>query len=242
MHPRLGLTRNVLRRSYALITPDGYVASNLPGWTGCTAYVIISEAMGAKVTQLVIDLDAAGRGAGQTGEDEWFFYVVSGGGTINGHALTAGGFAFVPAGASYFVEAREKSTRVLIFRKRHAPLPGVAAPEALAGHESEIAETPFLGDPHARLKSLLPDAAGFDLAVNIFTYDPGATLPFVETHLMEHGILFLTGSGVYRLDEGWHPVTAGDSIWIAPYCAQWFIAAGPEPARYIYYKDVNRMP
>ena len=33
-----------------------------------------------------------------------------------------------------------------------------------------------------------------------------------------------------------------DAIWIAPYCPQWFIAAGPERARYIYYKNVNRSP
>jgi (S)-ureidoglycine aminohydrolase len=79
------------------------------------------------------------------------------------------------------------------------------------------------------------------MAVNIFTYDPGATLPFVETHVMEHGMLILSGSGVYRLDKDWHPVTAGDAIWIAPCCPQWFIAAGPQPARYIYYKDVNRL-
>jgi (S)-ureidoglycine aminohydrolase len=55
-------------------------------------------------------------------------------------------------------------------------------------------------------------------------------------------MLFLAGGGIYRLDADWHPVTAGDAIWIAPYCPQWFIAAGPEPARYIYYKDVNRLP
>ena len=48
--------------------------------------------------------------------------------------------------------------------------------------------------------------------------------------------------GVYRLDADWHPVAAGDAIWIAAYCPQWFIAAGPGPARYIYYKDVNRLP
>ena len=80
------------------------------------------------------------------------------------------------------------------------------------------------------------------MAVNIFTYDPGATLPRVETHVMEHGMLFLTGGGVYRLDADWHPVAAGDALWIAAYCPQWFIAAGPEPARYIYYKDINRLP
>ena len=116
------------------------------------------------------------------------------------------------------------------------------APGFFTGNESDVTETPFLGDAHARLKLLIPDTPAADMAVNIFTYDPGATLPFVETHVMEHGMLFLAGSGVYRLDDDWHPVTAGDAIWIAPYCPQWFIAAGPEAARYIYYKNVNRLP
>ena len=37
-------------------------------------------------------------------------------------------------------------------------------------------------------------------------------------------------------------VKAGDAIWMAPYCAQWFVAMGKVPARYLYYKDVNRDP
>ena len=78
------------------------------------------------------------------------------------------------------------------------------------------------------------------MAVNIFTYQPGATLPLVETHIMEHGLLMLKGQGIYRLDADWHPVQAGDVIWMAPYCPQWFVATGPAPASYIYYKDVNR--
>ena len=69
---------------------------------------------------------------------------------------------------------------------------------------------------------------------------PGATLPFVETHIMEHGLIMLSGQGVYRLEDSWYPVRAGDAIWMAPYCAQWFVAMGKVPARYLYYKDVNR--
>jgi (S)-ureidoglycine aminohydrolase len=52
----------------------------------------------------------------------------------------------------------------------------------------------------------------------------------------------LTGQGIYRLDADWHPVQAGDVIWMAPYCPQWFVAMGKVPASYIYYKDVNRAP
>jgi (S)-ureidoglycine aminohydrolase len=110
------------------------------------------------------------------------------------------------------------------------------------GHRDQISAEPFLGNKDARLQVLIPDRPEFDLAVNIFTYQPGATLPFVEIHIMEHGLLMLSGQGIYRLDTDWHPVQAGDAIWMAPYCPQWFVAMGSEPASYIYYKDVNRAP
>jgi (S)-ureidoglycine aminohydrolase len=77
------------------------------------------------------------------------------------------------------------------------------------------------------------------MAVNIFVYQPGTALPFVETHIMEHGLLMLAGTGICWLDVGWYPVQAGDVIWMAP---QWFAAIGDAPASYIYYKDVNRAP
>ncbi|MFY8268132.1 MAG: cupin domain-containing protein, partial [Terrimicrobiaceae bacterium] len=58
----------------------------------------------------------------------------------------------------------------------------------------------------------------------------------------EHGMLILTGQGVYRMENDWYPVRAGDVIWMAPYCPQWFVAMGDEPASYLYYKNVNRLP
>jgi (S)-ureidoglycine aminohydrolase len=131
---------------------------------------------------------------------------------------------------------------LLIFKKTYEQLAGQRPPELFAGNEKNIPEGPFLGDERARLKTLIPDSLAADMAVNVFTFDPGATLPFVETHVMEHGMLFLAGGGIYRLDADWHPVTAGDVLWIAPYCPQWFIAAGPLTTRYIYYKNINRLP
>ena len=53
-------------------------------------------------------------------------------------------------------------------------------------------------------------------------------------------LLMLAGQGIYRLEDSWYPVTAGDAIWMAPYCPQWFVAMGKQPASYLYYKDVNR--
>ena len=100
----------------------------------------------------------------------------------------------------------------------------------------------YLGNEDARLQVLLPDQQAFDMAINIVTYQPGATLPFVETHIMEHGLMMLAGQGIYRLNADWHPVQAGDVIWMAPYCPQWFVAMGKTAASYIYYQDVNRDP
>ena len=41
--------------------------------------------------------------------------------------------------------------------------------------------------------------------MNTFEFDPGATLPMVESHVMEHGLLFLAGE-----DEGACDVYAYD--------------------------------
>jgi (S)-ureidoglycine aminohydrolase len=245
MMNNLGFTRTIVTSSYALIAPDGYVASALPGWSNCRAIVQISAALGARFSQSLITLQADGVGEEETRGESWFFFVVAGSATINGEAFAQGGFAYVPPGQRYRVAAPATGATLLVFRKTYEPLPGGSiadAPRFFGGQEEDVAATAFLGDRHARLKVLIPDTPAADMAINIFTYDPGATLPFVETHVMEHGMLFLTGGGIYRLDADWHPVTAGDAIWIAPYCPQWFIAAGPEPARYIYYKDVNRLP
>ena len=122
------------------------------------------------------------------------------------------------------------------------PRAGVPVPEPIVGNESEVAGAPFLGDPDAVLKVLLPVDLRFDLAVNVFTFQPGAALPLVEMHVMEHGLLMLEGQGVYRLDEEWYPVREGDVIWMAPFCPQWFVAMGKTTAAYLYYKDVNRDP
>ena len=99
-----------------------------------------------------------------------------------------------------------------------------------------------MGDPALKLQVLLPDHMGFDMAVNIFTYDSGGHLPMVETHVMEHGLMYLQGQGIYMLDHQWYAIKKGDSIWMAPFCQQWFTAMGKEPAVYIYYKNVNRFP
>jgi (S)-ureidoglycine aminohydrolase len=247
MSDLFGFTRTVVKPRYALITPDGFVPSVLPGWKNAVVIINISPVMtGPRFTQLQITLDANSSGAGNTGGLEHFYYVLAGqcraqlgGKKLN---LTAGGYALVPPKTNFEFSGAAKGTKLLVFQKPLQPLAGAKKIGVITGHERDVPGQPFLGNDDARLQVLLPDQPAFDLAVNIFTYQPGATLPFVETHIMEHGLLMLAGQGVYRLDADHHPVTAGDVIWMASYCPQWFVAMGKTPASYIYYKDVNRSP
>ena len=99
-----------------------------------------------------------------------------------------------------------------------------------------------MSDDALQVRTLVPPDPAFDFAVNTMTFQPGATLPLVEIHVMEHGLLMLAGEGIYRLGEHWYPVAAGDFIWMGPYCPQWFGALGKAPAKYLLYKDWNRHP
>jgi (S)-ureidoglycine aminohydrolase len=246
MSELFGFTRDVVKSRYALRTPAGFVPSVLPDWSGARAIVQISPEMGARFCQVLVELEPSGEGKGNTGALEHFVFVLEGGGEARfggaTQALTAGAYVYLPPGTSFGFNSSAGGTQLLIFQKRYQPLPGVPGPGALAGQQGAVAGQPFLGNPNARLQVLLPDKLEFDMAVNIFTYQPGATLPFVETHVMEHGLLMLKGQGVYRLDADYHPVQAGDVIWMSAYCPQWFVAMGDAPASYIYYKDVNRAP
>jgi (S)-ureidoglycine aminohydrolase len=206
--------------------------------------VVISPAIGARFAQIHVTLPLGAQGHGQRSREQLLIFVRAGGVAVTAGGaratLRTGGYAYIPPGASYTVQPDNEQAELLVFQKPYTPLAGIPAPEPLFGHEQDLLGAPFLGDEAALLKTLLPDHLSFDMAVNVFTFMPGATLPMVETHLMEHGLLMLNGSGIYRLNRDWHPVQAGDVIWMAPFCPQWFVATGKSPARYIYYKDVNR--
>ncbi|TIW35310.1 MAG: cupin domain-containing protein, partial [Mesorhizobium sp.] len=79
-----------------------------------------------------------------------------------------------------------------------------------------------------------------DMHITIVTLGPGAVIPFAETHVMEHGLYVLEGKAVYRLNQDWVEVEAGDYMWLRAFCPQACYAGGPGKFRYLLYKDVNR--
>ena len=238
MH-QLGQTRSVHRRDHLLHTPDTFVRAPLPGMRKATAIVHIGPARGAAFTQYTAEVEpngSLGPAAAQR-----FLYVLEGELEVDGRSIVAGEYAYVPAGFDTRMASRG-AARAAVIEKPYQPHSSERAPAFFTGRESAVEAKPFLGDSALVVRTLVPDQPAFDFAVNTMTFQPGATLPIVEIHVMEHGLLMLEGGGIYRLGDAWYPVAAGDFIWMAPYCPQWFGALGKTPAKYLIYKDWNRHP
>lgn len=238
-------SRTRVRQRYALLPMEGYPPSHLPHWTGAEARVLAAPALGAQFVQYLIHLQP--RGGTRVAADnrvETFVYVLGGHLSLaldggKAYELADGGFALIPHTSGYQIEAL-RTTSLLLLKKVYEPAADVPLPLPVVGNQSDVPAENYLGNPSTRLQTLLPDNVQFDLAMNIFTFEPGHSLPVVETHVMEHGLYFMSGKGVYFLDDEWMEVEAGDFIWMGPYVPQSFYATGPEPSRYIYYKNVNR--
>ena len=240
----LGQTRSHVQRDHILHTPDAFVWAAWPGFANARCATHASPAHGARFTLYTAELGAGGRFAPPAAGASRFVYVRSGALTLEGGAartLGPDGYACLPPNAPHLLESATGAT-ALVIEKPYVGDPGGAPGEPLVGDAGAVDPTPLLGDPDVLVRALLPNAASFDFAVNVMTFVPGARLAQVEVHVMEHGLAMLAGEGIYRLGERWHAVQAGDVIYMAPYCPQWFGALGRAPGRYLIYKDWNRHP
>ena len=239
----LGHTRSALKSDHLLQTPDTFIRSTLPGMTRAIAIIHCGPALGAKFTQYTAEIESGG-GLGPA-HGQRFVYVLEGVALIEMNAsqqeMPTGAFAYLPENESHRILAKTE-TRLAVVEKQYLSVGGVAGPAPVVSIEASIPSQALLGDDALQVRSLLPSDLAFDFAVNILTYEPGASLPTVEIHVMEHGLLMLEGEGIYRLGDCWYPVEAGDFIWMRAFCPQWFGALGKTPAKYLIYKDWNRSP
>ena len=242
MH-NLGHTRSSQQTNHVLLTSDTFIRTTLPGMKACAAIVHTGPAMGAKFAQYTAEFESGGELGGKAAQR--FLYVLDGQlkVEVNGREskLSARGFAYLPQGTAHRVTATQAS-RAVVIEKAYQSAAGVELPAAIVSSEDNVASHALNDDPDLQVKCLLPDTMNFDFAVNTMVYKPGAALSQVEIHVMEHGLLMLEGGGIYRLGDAWYPVTAGDFIWMGPWCPQWFGAIGKGPAKYLIYKDWNRHP
>ncbi len=239
----LGRTRSSQQANHLLLTADTFVRTTLPGMKACSAIVHVSPALGAGFTEYTAEFEAGGELGSTTAQR--FIFVIEGGVKleVDGKSSELGlrGYAFLPEGLRHRVVAT-KVSRVAVIEKPYQALGSVESPRLIVSNEDAVSPHPLGDDPSLQVKCLLPDEMSFDCAVNTMVYQPGASLSMVEMHVMEHGLIMLEGGGIYRLGDSWYPVTAGDFIWMGPWCPQWFGAIGKVPAKYLIYKDWNRHP
>ena len=126
-------------------------------------------------------------------------------------------------------------------RKRYEAVDGIDTPTAFVANEQDepIIWMPGTSNTWGTTRFVDPTDLRHDMHVNIVTLEPGAVIPFEETHVMEHGLYVLEGKAVYRLNRDWVEVEPGDFMWLRAFCPQ-ACYAGPQRFRYLLYKDVNR--
>lgn len=246
--------RAMFTEAYAVIpkgTMRDIVTSFLPFWTGTRLWVLSRPLSGFAETfsQYIMEV-APGGGSDRPETDagaEAVLFVVEGTGevTIDGaaHALRPGSYVFLPPSTDWtFHNTSDAPVRFHWIRKAYDAVEGLDHPEVIVTHEDDVAPTvmPDTDGKWATTRFVDPTDLRHDMHVTIVTFEPGAVIPFLETHVMEHGLYVLEGKAVYRLNQDWVEVEAGDYMWLRAFCPQACYAGGPGRFRYLLYKDVNR--
>jgi len=246
--------RAVFTDAYAFL-PRGVfsdiVTSFLPGWDKTRLWLIARPMTGFSETfsQYVMEVAPGGGTDAPEPDDgvESVLFLTEGEVwlAIDGQEYDCGPgtYAYLPPGTKWRLKnAHHTPARFHWIRKLYEPAPGLAAPPAFVTCDADVKPTPMPGTngAWATTRFIDPEDLRHDMHVTIVTFQPGGVIPFEETHVMEHGLYVLEGKAVYKLNQDWVEVEAGDFMWLRAFCPQACYAAGPGPFRYLLYKDVNR--
>ncbi|WP_254070380.1 (S)-ureidoglycine aminohydrolase [Acidisphaera sp. L21] len=240
-----GNNRTMVTPHYAVMPPEGILESRLPSLRNTLVRFHTSPSMGARFAQALLEVAPGGGTIAPIADGlEHFLYVVAGvleiGAGEDRRTLDAGGYAYIPAGTALHLLAPDGPAKAIWIKRPYEAIPDLRIPAALFGHRSTT-ERRLKHTAGRAWQHLLPDEdLGFDMAVNILSFAPGNYFPFVETHIMEHGLYMLEGQGLYLLGREWHECWTGDFIWMGSYVPQQFYCTGWEGAAYLLYKDINR--
>ena len=215
-------TRSVVKKdNFVLLEVDGLVENRIPGYENCDVSILASPEMGASFADYFVSAHAGGKNTGIGGNGiETFLYVVQG---------------------EVDVQNAEEA-KIYVYRKRHEKLEGYRT-HTVVGNSNDLPWLPYEGMDNCMIKDLLPSAEdwAFDINMHMLKFSLGASHGYIETHFQEHGMYFLTGKGMYKLDDEWIPVQKGDYVFIDNYCPQACYAVGRgEDLSYVYSKDCNR--
>ena len=247
-------SKATFKTAYAVIPKrvmSDIVTSVLPHWDATRAWIIARPMTGFSETFAQYIMEVAPGGGSERPEPnaaaQAAIFVVEGEMTIvldgTTHHLREGSFAYLPAGAKWTLKNNSQSLAKFHWvRKKFQAVEGLELPPAIFSHEDDhqLSAMPDTDGKWATTRFIDPADVRYDMHLNIVTFQPGALIPFMETHVMEHGLYVLEGKAVYRLNDDWVEVEAGDFMWLRAFCPQACYAGGPGRFRYLLYKDVNR--
>ena len=247
-------SRAIVTEAYTVI-PRGsmtdIVNSRLPFWDKTLLWILACPISGfsSSFSHYLVEIEAGGGSSTPETEAgiESTLFVTAGNFTltINGkqHHLECGSYAYIPPSAEWTLfNTGSEAGGFHWFRKHYQFVKGLPEPDVIVVQESDV-------EPY-----VMPDCDGgwktkrfvdktdlrHDMHITIVSFEPGAVIPFMEAHVMEHGLYVLEGKGVYKLNQDWVEVEAGDYMWLRAYCPQACYSGGDGTFRYLLYKDVNR--
>lgn len=243
------LTRSVIKsENFVLLEVDGLVKNTVPGYVGCDVTILGSPELGASFVDYLVTMNSGGKNTGIGGDGiECMLYVVSGEVSVCDGEKTAnlseGGYIYTPADKVLtFENKKQESATLFVYKRRYQALEGYKA-YTVIGNATEMEWSLYEGMENCLVKDFLPAGSdlGFDMNFHILKFELGASHGYIETHVQEHGMLFLQGKGMYRVDDQWIPVKEGDYMFLDAYCPQACYGVGKEEALiYVYSKDCNR--
>jgi (S)-ureidoglycine aminohydrolase len=246
--------RAMFTEAYAVIprgTMRDIVTSLLPFWTETRLWVLARPLSGFAETfsQYIVEVGPDG-GSDRPELDpgaEGVIFVVEGDLRLTigeeEHKLEPGGYAYLPPGTTWTLRNQaSEPARFHWVRKAYEAVDGLDVPDPFVTNEKDVEgiAMPDTDERWVTTRFVDPADVRHDMHVNIVTFQPGAVIPFAETHVMEHGLYVLEGKAVYRLNQDWVEVQEGDFMWLRAFCPQACYAGGPGRFRYLLYKDVNR--
>jgi len=242
-------TRSVVRKNnWALLEPDGLVKNSIPGYVNCDVTILGSPSLGASFADYLVTVREGGCNHELGGDGiETFLYVIEGEVLVRNlekeGVLETEGYIYSPEDNPLSFENKSgKEAKLFVYKRRYEKVQGAEA-HTVTGSAKEMAWAPYEGMENCHIKDLLPAGMdmGFDMNIHILKFKPGASHGYIETHIQEHGMYFLSGKGMYRVDNEWIPVKAGDYMFLDAYCPQACYGVGrDEDFSYIYSKDCNR--
>lgn len=245
--------KTLFRKAYALVpgTASTNATAHQPaGWTKTRAWVIAGPAKGFDDTFSHHSVEVLPGGWSSSPEVESgveaVLFLTKG--TLlltlddEKHHLEEGGYAYLAPGTDWTIHNTSgEASRFQWVRKAYAPWQGHDA-DSFVARERDVPPSvqPGTGGIRSTKHFVDPNNLAHDMLVDIVTIQPNGSIPFTETHAMERGIFVLSGSALYRLNDDWVQVDAGDSLRLHSFCPQACYVSGPEEFRSLQFKGINR--